>query len=325
MTTYTVGNRVLRYSHTIGQTSDSGPGFAHPVGLTRMGEDLLYVVSRSHEDYLAGKRVTICTIGEDVIGELGSGGTDDGQFFWPSSIAVDKDQNVYVADEHAQRISIFTKDGEFIGKWGTLGDGDGQFNCPSNIAFDSEDNLFLADSLNNRIQKFTKDGRFLDKWGHFGSGAGELNMPWGITIDHEDNIYVADWRNDRIQKFTPDGQPLMHFGSSGEGNGKFNRPTGVAVDHDGDIYVTDWGNNLLQIFDPDGAFINQTTGDGTLSKWGKEKLDANKEMYSERDVAHRLEREKLFWAPIDVVVDEDNRIFVVDCCRNRIQIYQKES
>ena len=33
--------------------------------------------------------------------------------------------------------------------------------------------------------------------------------------------------------------------------------------------------------------------------------------------------EKLFWGPTSVVTDDDGRLFVVDSCRHRVQIYQK--
>ena len=114
-------------------------------------------------------------------------------------------------------------------------------------------------------------------------------MPWGITLDKSGNIYVADWRNDRIQKFDHDGHFLMQIGSSGSGPGQLNRPTGVAVDKDGIIYVADWLNDRLQVFDVDGAFLDLKTGDGGISKWGKDKLDANPEMWEERRRAQGLE------------------------------------
>ena len=40
-------------------------------------------------------------------------------------------------------------------------------------------------------------------------------------------------------------------------------------------------------------FVTLRTGDATISKWGKEKLDANAEMWGERQRAYGLEREKL--------------------------------
>ena len=242
----------------------------------------------------------------------------------PTAIALDSQGNAYVADEWLNRISMFTRDGEWIGKWGTPGEGDGEVNRPSGLAFDAGGHLFLVDSMNHRIQKFTRDGKFLFKWGREGSGDGEFNMPWGIDNDKKGDIYVADWRNDRIQKSTPDGQFLMKFGAPGNGDGEFDRPTGIAVDEEGLIYVTDWGNDRLQVFGSDGSFVTKKTGDATISAWGKEKVDANPEMWREREIAQGLEREKDFWGPIAVEVDGQGRIFVVDSARARIQVYRKQ-
>jgi hypothetical protein len=67
------------------------------------------------------------------------------------------------------------------------------------------------------------------------------------------------------------------------------------------------------------------TGDATFSKWAKMKLDANPDMWKQREVAHGLEREKAFWGPIAVEVDDQNRIFVLEAVRHRIQVYRKIS
>ena len=324
----------FQYSHTIGRVEVFGTGFLFPVAMARGEGDLIYVVSRSNDNRPEGTRVTICTVGEDFVADFAQGVPDagrnvfssaDGSLVWPTSIVFDKDGNVYVADEWLNRISIFSKDGDWIGKWGIPGDGDGEINGPSGLAFDQDNNLYLVDTLNNRIQKFTKDGKFLANWGSEGRGDGEFNMPWGIDIDTKGDVYVADWRNDRIQKLTGDGQFLMEFGSSGTGDGEFNRPTGVAVDKHGVIYVTDWMNDRLQVFDANGSFITKLTGDATVSKWGKAKLDANPEMWEERERALGLGREKLFWGPTGVEVDDEGRIFVVESGRMRIQVYRKQT
>ena len=323
----------LQYSHTIGRAEFSGPGFRGPVGIARGAGDRLYVLSRSYEGRPDGKRVTICTVGsEEYITEFGRGvaaeqaavDAPDGRFMWPTSIALDQAGNVYVSDEWYNRISIFTKDGDWLGKWGTPGVGDGELNRPSGMAFDPDDNLYVVDSLNNRVQKFTKEGKFITKWGTAGSGDGEFNMPWGIDIDTEGQVYVTDWRNDRVQKFTADGHFLMQFGSSGAEDGEFNRPTGIAVDQAGVIYVADWHNDRLQVFDADGSFVTKLTGEATVSRWGQEKLNASPEMWVQRRGAQGLEREKQFWGPMAVEVDAENRLFVSETVRSRVQVYHKQ-
>ena len=328
----------LRYSHTIGRGENAGPGFREPVAMARGQGDLMYVLNRGTEWQPEAKRITICTVSEDYLGDFGTGlavteeledleemSVPDGYLVWPTSIALDRQGNVYVADEWLNRISIFTKDGEWSGKWGTGGHAAGELDGPSGLAFDQDDSLYIVDSKNNRIQKFTKQGRFILQWGREGPGDGEFNLPWGIDIDRQGNVYVADWRNDRVQKFSSEGHSLMKFGSSGTADGEFNRPTGVAVDGEGFIYVADWGNERLQVFDADGSFAAKVLGDATMSRWGKVKLDANPEMWKERQVAYHLEREKLFWGPMAVEVDSQGSVFVVEHCRWRVQVYEKIS
>ena len=324
------------YSHTIGrQENRSGNGFFYPVAITRDEDNLLYVVNRGSETpaFFPCKRVTVLNMDEELVREFGTkvppeeadASAPDGTFMWPTSIALDKEGIAYVADEWLNRISVFDKTGECISKWGTPGERDGEIAHPSGLAFDGDDRLYLVDSANHRVQIFTKEGKFLSKWGTNGSGEGEFSHPWGIAIDLNGDVFVADWRNDRIQKFDRDGRFLMKFGSSGNGDGEFNRPSGVAVDKDGVIYVTDFKNDRLQIFNPDGSYITQLTGDATLSKWGRERLELDPGMMRGRDRAQGLmEREKLFNGPIAVEVDDEGRVFVVETARQRLQVYRKQ-
>ena len=327
----------FRYTHTIGRGEEAGPGFKNPVSLARGADDIMYVVSRAYDYRADSKRITVCTVGEEYIGEIGNGGrlggelmdsgdnAADGSLVWPTSIALDSDENLYVTDEWLNRVAIFSKDGDWLGSWGVVGDGDGEFNQPSGIHFDVDDNVFLVDTGNNRVQKYTKDGKYISSFGSFGTGDGELNMPWGIDIDADGNIYVADWRNDRIQKFDSEGNFLMKFGTTGSKEGELKHPTDVAVDREGIIYVADWDNDRVQVFDSNGLFIAVILGDATLSKWGETKLDANPDMRLQREIAQGLERERFLRGPIGVEVDDQDRIFIVDSQRNRVQIYRKIS
>ena len=327
MTTQTIAT-TFQYSHTIGRGEFSGPGFRNPVALARGADGAIYVVNRSYEYRPDGKRITICTVDEEYIGEFARGvhtageteeNENDGSLIWPTAIALDQSGNVYIADEWLNRISIFDPDGQWLGKWGAKGNEPGQLDGPAGLAFDPDDNLLIVDSKNHRIQKFAKNGQFLAAWGTHGAAPGQLNLPWGICIDRHGDIFIADWANDRIQKFAPNGQYLQQYG-----HGDLNRPTGVTTDHDGLIYIADWGNERVRIYTPAGQLLETLSGDATISKWGKDKLDANSEMWREREIAQGIEREKLFWGAVAVTVDPQNRLFVVESCRNRIQVYRKQ-
>ena len=333
------------YSHTVGFLANQGRGFNNPVDVAWDSAGVLYVLNRAGPEVgirLPYKRVTICTVDQEYLGEFGTGGQGDGEFWWPSSLAFDSEDRLYVADEALHRISIFDRQGQFLGKWGDGGSGEGQFNRVSSIAFDSEDNLLVSDSLNHRIQKFTKDGRFLSGWGEPGAGPGQFNMPWGLCLDGQGNVYVADWRNDRIQKFDSDGEFLRQWGSSGDGAGEFNRPAALAVDPEQNLYVADWGNERVQILSPEGKMLAQLRGDSIPSRWADDYFAANPAEYAAR-LASNLEPqltrelksgregrreesasiEKLLWGPTSVKLDSAGRIYIVDSCRHRLQIYRR--
>ena len=335
---------LYRYSHTIGMYAQlASRGFNGPVDVALGRDGILYVLSRALYDIAPNvvyqKRVTMCTFYEEYLGEFGSAGNEDGQFMWPVSIAIDKDGHIYVSDEALQRISIFDKSGQFLGKWGVNGSEEGEFDRPAGIAFDKDDNLLVVDGLNNRIQKYTKEGKFLEQWGRAGSGDAEFDMPWGIAVDQPGNVFVADWRNDRVQKFDAQGKHLATWGGSGQGDGEFHRPSGVAVDQEGNTYVADWGNERVQVLGPGGGFRAKFRGESTLCTWSEGYFAANQDELEGRkksDLEPELDPlsvdlvrdasasiEKLFWGPTSVKVDAQGRIYVVDSCRHRIQVYLK--
>ena len=320
-----LNQRAYEYSHTAGRNSLTGNGFANPVDVAISDGDVAYVLNRSYEQRPDGVHITMLTLNEEYITEFSSYGEAEGQVMWPTSIALDTQGNVYVADEWLNRISIFDKDGEFLSSWGKAGSGDGELDRPAGIAITGDGTLFVTDSRNHRVQKFSLDGQFKGKFGSFGDGPGQFNLPWGIGLDKEGQVFVADWRNDRIQQFTPGGECQMSFGQSGSGIGQFNRPNSVCVDEDGDIYVSDWLNDRVQVFTPEGRFVTALLGDNQLSKWALDNLRANRDHIRQRALAyaHNPGVEQHFSHPTAVKIDQQGRVCVLDPTRGRIQVYNK--
>ena len=322
MLTTVAAGRVFDYSHCIGMYAMAGQGFWSPQDFALGSDGQFYVLNRGSDEL--GQRITRCTLDHEFLGQFGGYGSGEGQFIWPSSIGLDRDENIYASDEYLHRISVFDKEGTFMSSWGKCGSADGELNGPSGIAFDSEDNLYVVDSLNSRVQKFTKEGKFLGNWGKQGTGDGEFNTPWGICVDRESNAYVADWKNNRVQKFSPDGKLLVKFEGSSTGAGELRGPSGVAVDSDGDVYVTDWAEHRLQVYAPDGSFITTLVGDAQQpSPWTQTYIDANPDIVKARRRAN-MEPEWRFRRPVAVNVDAQDRIFVLEAARHRLQVYNKE-
>jgi DNA-binding beta-propeller fold protein YncE len=312
----------FRYTDTIGLLAQSGRGFSLPVDFALGQDGKLYVLNRGNPTQ-RNVHVTICTVHGDYLADFGTYGSRDGQFIWPTAIAIDGAGEVYISSESEHRIQKFSPTGEFLGKWGTPGDGDGELDGPAGLAFDQEDNLYVVDQFNHRVQKFTKDGRFVLKWGTKGEGNGQFNLPWGIALDAAGHVYVADWRNDRIQKFDAEGTFLAAYGTSGDGDGELHRPSSVAIDPDGIMYVADWGNNRVQALGPDGSFRAKLLGDAGLSKWAREFLPSNPDYMEARATARNREVERFLWGPTAVKLDAANRLYIADSCRHRLQIYRR--
>jgi DNA-binding beta-propeller fold protein YncE len=340
----TITQDLYRYSQTLGFYAQIGRGFNNPVDVAVSHDGVLYVLNRAGADIelrMPYKRVTMCTLTEDYLGDFSSGGNGEGQLMWPVAIVIDAEERIYISDEALHRISIFDKQGRFLSQWGARGSGEGEFNRPAGIAFDAEQHLLVVDGRNHRIQRYGKDGSFLGQWGSAGRGAGEFNLPWGIAVDRTGDIYVADWRNDRIQKFDAEGRFLAAYGPSGRGDGEFRRPAGVTIDGEGNIYIADWGNERVQVLAPDGSFRAKFRGEAGLSKWGESYFIANQDELEERQKAdlepelnlspsddlcqESASIEKFFWGPTAVKVDDQGRVYVVDSCRHRIQVYCKNA
>ena len=326
----------LKYNRTIGVAAMQGRGFYYPWSGAVAENGKIFVLGRGSDSDPRGVRVTVMNLEEEYFGTFGSFGKGEGQAIWNASIAIDSKQRVFTSDDYLNRILVRTQEGELLNTWGESGTEEGQLNGPNGITFNSEDELIVSDHLNGRIQKFTADGEHLVTFGEPGSGDGQLNLPWEVCTDLEDNIYVADWGNDRIVKFSSDGHFKANFGSSGRGNGELNAPSSVCVNSDGYIYIADWGNQRIQIFDSDGNFVQSNRGQGTISKWAQDFLDANVEESQVRananlepdiefntDDLHEESAhiEKYFWGPTSLAMDKDNHLFVIDSNRHRLQVF----
>lgn len=98
------------------------------------------------------------TYAGSLLASWGTRGTGDGQFDYPTGLAIAGDGTIFVADAGNNRIQYFTPKGEFLGKWGSYGSANGRFDDPWAVATRPPGSrVYVADSRNNRIQYFNRN------------------------------------------------------------------------------------------------------------------------------------------------------------------------
>ncbi len=208
--------------------------FAYPYGIAVAPDGSVYVTDSNNNRILKfdsngnfiAKWGSYCYTDND-----GDGIPDqpcEGQFAWPSGIAVGPDSIVYVVDYDNSRVEKFDSNGVFISAWGSYcatdsdWDGipdqacDGQFAGPDmGITVASDGAVYVADSDNYRIQKFDGNGNFIAKWGGTDSSGNELfAYPEGMAVGPDGSVYVADDGNSIILKMAARDSAEMLFTKS---------------------------------------------------------------------------------------------------------------
>jgi DNA-binding beta-propeller fold protein YncE len=192
----------------------------------------------------------------------GSSGSNQGQFYNPTSVALDSNDNIYVADQENHRIQVFTAQGVYnysIGT-GSSGCGQGQFFAPNDVTVDSSGKIYVADNGNNRIQVFTASGSYDYSIGKSdctsGTNIGEFDNPYGLYVDSNGKIYVAENSNHRIQVFTASGafDYSIGTGSLDDSPEATAFPTDVVVNNNGDIIVSEYFYKRIKVFKASGAY-----------------------------------------------------------------------
>ena len=149
-------------------------------------------------------------------GELGD---QPGQFNVPHSIAVDAQNNIYVADRGNRRIQVFNADGKFlrqftidvpapadahpaIGNKPTATTGTMSPGAPWTLCITPGPNqvLYTSDAFPGRIYKLSLDGKVLGVLGKSGKQLGQFGWIHEIACPSADELYVAELLNWRIQK-----------------------------------------------------------------------------------------------------------------------------
>lgn len=142
--------------------------------------------------------VRVFDLDGNFVAALGKSGINDGEFYFPSYVAVDAEGNLYVADTMNGRVQKLDPDGRYLQGIGKRGDGLGEFDKPKGVALDAFGNLHVVDSTWCSVQIFNQRGQILLFYGGRGRFPGQLANATGVAIDRNNRIYVADSFNRRV-------------------------------------------------------------------------------------------------------------------------------
>jgi len=165
---------------------------------------------KSHHIYAVdttAHQITVLETDGTVVKTFGRRGTEEGEFNFPTHIAVDSNGLVYVTDSMNFRVQIFDSDGRPQGTLGRLGTTLGTFSKPKGVAVDTEGHVYVVDGIYDTVQIFDRKGELLMNFGQTGEKEGDFWLPAGIAIDRKNRIYIADTYNKRVQVFQFMGTP----------------------------------------------------------------------------------------------------------------------
>ncbi len=154
----------------------------------------------------------------DWLQSWGEPGSKPGQFDTPHSLAVDAQNNIYVADRGNHRIQVFDVDGKFLRQ----------------ITIDVPVDPNSRPAIGNKIEH--------------PSGARMPGSPWAICITPPPHqvLYSADAFPGRIYKLSLDGKVLGMFGKSGKQLGQFGWIHEMACPSENELYVAELLNWRVQ-------------------------------------------------------------------------------
>jgi sugar lactone lactonase YvrE len=253
---------------------------------------------------------------------------------FPSSVAVDGQGNLYIADtlNHCMR-RVDAATGLITTVAGTgaqrfSGDGGpgiaATLNEPAAVVIDQDRYLYIADQGNHRVRRLDLVTGLISTVAGTGEAAyngdgmpaveAALAGPSGLALGPDHSLYVADTFNGRIRRIdlesgridtvAGDGGAYRYQGRDDEVSMSLSRPYGLTVEPDGDLLITDSDSHLIRRWERDTRLVSRVAGNGRPEFGGDEGPP----------------RESYLNFPFGVAVDRQGNIYIADTFNHRIRM-----
>lgn len=224
---------------------------------------------------------------------FGSEGTAPGMFQKASRLAVDGNDNIYVADS-TPRIQKFDANGKYVSLWstevpgvetmhadragnvyilmkniiykyeGATGKLLAKFNTDSSMTADNlrsfalyPDGGMLLQTRNEDFVRLDASGKEVARFKQIVKsqvGADVAESQLKLALDGLGNIFILNNSAHVVYKYSPAGKFISQFGSLGKDPGQFHSFTlWIAVDNQSRIYVND---TAIEVYDPTGRYLD---------------------------------------------------------------------
>lgn len=213
----------------------------------------------------------------------------------PSGIAVDAEDNIYVADERQRVIYVYDSEGAYLRTIG-IAYGENLFEKPTGLAIDrAAGHLYLLDSSVDELLVLTLEGRVLKQVGGYRSEGIRFDNPTRVAVG-ADRVVVLDAGASRIRVFSVTCDLLSEFRIRSEQQPAVSTDLGLGIDAAGHIYVSNVVSDV-RVYSQDGKLLDR--------------FEQSRSTYEG------------FRGPAGVWVDESGRMFVADTKNRRIQVFTR--
>ena len=177
-----------------------------------------------------------------LVAKLGTEGTGNGEFDYPSNLAVSTNGDVYVADYNNNRIQILDSSLHYLR---TLTEQSIPY--PRDIKL-TTDSVYVLCGESPCIRVFSYTGDMLRSLITLGPQQ-QVNYAVYFCLDSQENIIISDYDASDIRAFSKEGTLIHTIGGEGQEVGMFKYPRGLTLNNELNLIVLSCNDNYrLQIF-----------------------------------------------------------------------------